>query len=96
MENKIIVAYVGITGIRSEDISDYVEKIVMKIMPRSIDAEVIGIPVQSFDTRIECINPKYITDADLINEHQELMKKINEQLQFQLDELKQNKNEQKT
>jgi len=96
MENKIIVAYVGIAGIRSEDISDYVEKVVMKIMPRSIDAEVIGIPVQSFDTKIECINPKYITDADLIKEHEEVMKKINEQLQFQLDELKKNNNEQKT
>lgn len=93
MENKIIVVYVGVAGIRSEDISEYVEKLVMKIIPRTVEAEVIGIPVQSFDTKIECINPKYITDVDLINEHQGLMKKINEQLQFQLDELKKNINE---
>jgi hypothetical protein len=45
------------------------------------------------DTRIECINPKYITDEELVKEHTNLMKELNEALHFQLEILKENKNE---
>jgi hypothetical protein len=93
MENKIIVIYVGVAGIRSEDIESFVRKISQRISPSTIDGEIIIIPTQSQDTRIECINPKYITDGDLIIEHTEMMKKLQEQLQYQLEQLKQNNNE---
>ena len=93
MENKIIVVYVGVAGIRSEDIREFVEKLSRKISPSTIEGEIIVIPTQSPDTRIECINPKYITDADLIKEHTEMMKKLQEELQNQLEQLKDDKNE---
>jgi len=93
MENKIIVVYVGVAGIRSEDIREFVEKLSRKISPSTIEGEIIVIPTQSPDTRIECINPKYITDADLIKEHTEMMKKLQEELQNQLGQLKNDKNE---
>ena len=93
MEAKILVMYVGVAGIRAEDIDTYVHKVVKKIMPSTFEGEVIIIPVQSYDSKIECINPKYITDVELIIEHTEMMKKLQEELQHQLEILKEKKNE---
>jgi hypothetical protein len=93
MEKLIIVIYVGVQGIRSEDIEDFVRKVTTKILPTSVDGEFIIIPTQSPDTRIECINPKYITETELIAEHTELMKKLREELQHQLNQIKNQKDE---
>jgi len=87
-ENKIIVIYVGIAGLRSEDIEQYVMKLKNKISPTSVNGEVIFIPTQSYDTRIDCINPKYITDRELIQEHTNMMHKLENELKIQLDILK--------
>lgn len=87
-KNKIIVIYIGVTGVREEDIETYVQKITEKISPTSISAEIITIPVNSYETKIECINPKYITDESLINEHTKLMKELHEELKHQINELK--------
>ena len=95
--NNILVIYVGVAGIRSEDIQDYVQKVTRRITPKTFEGEIIIIPSQALDTRVECINPKYITDADLIKEHTDMMKKLQEELQNQLEQLKlKNKNEQET
>lgn len=87
-EIKLFVIYVGVVGIRSEDIEDYVKRVTKKIIPQSIECEVICIPTQTMNTRIECINPKYITDDKLINEHNELMMNLNKELQHQFEILK--------
>ena len=89
MENKIIVIYVGVAGVRLEDIPTYVQRVTAKITPQRFEGEIICIPVQSADTRIECINPVYVTDEKLISEHTEKMKKLHELLQFQLEQLEQ-------
>lgn len=91
-ENKILVMYVGVQGIRMEDIRYFVESITKRISPETIKGEIIVIPTQSPDTRIECINPKYITDADLIKEHTEMMKELKEKLQYQVEQLKEKNN----
>lgn len=91
-ENKILVIYVGVQGIRSEDIQYFIKTITKKISPETIKGEIIVIPTQSPDTRIECINPKYITDIDLINKHTEMMKKLKQELQYQLEQLKKENN----
>lgn len=93
MENKILVIYVGVAGVRSEDINDFVHKITKKITPSVFEGEIIIIPTQSIDTKIECINPKYVTDENLIKEHTEMMKILREELQNQIDQLKIKKNE---
>jgi len=93
MDTKILVMYIGVAGIRSEDIPDYVNKIVKKIMPQTFEGEIITIPTQSPNTTIECINPVYITDADLIKKHTEMINKLQIELQVQLDILKQKNNE---
>jgi hypothetical protein len=95
METKILVIYVGIAGIRSIDIKDYIQEVVKKIMPSTFEGETIIIPTQSYDTKIECINPKYITDKTLIAEHTELMRSLHEQLKQQLEILKEKNNNEK-
>jgi len=93
MEDLILVIYVGVQGLRSEDIEDFIHKLSTRILPSTLKGEMIMIPIQSTDTRIECINPKYITDAELINEHTGMMKKLQEELQHQLKQLKEENNE---
>jgi len=93
MEAKILVAYVGIAGIRSEDVETFVHKVVSKIVPTTFEGEIIVIPMQEVNTRIECINPKYITEAELIVEHTEMMKKLEEELHNQYNIIKEQKNE---
>jgi len=91
-EPKIYVLYVGVQGIRSEDIAYFVTEITKRIAPENIEGEIIVIPTQQPNTRIECINPKYITDAELVQKHTETMKELNENLQHQLEQLKQDNN----
>ena len=91
MKNNILVIYVGVAGIRAEDIPEYVNKVAAKITPVTFEGEIIYIPIQSNDTRIECVNPKYITDIELINENRTKIKELNEELKFQIKQLKSNK-----
>lgn len=90
-ENKIFVIYIGVAGIRSADIEDYTRQITSRIVPESVNGEFIIIPIQSYDTRIECINPKYVTDEELVNKHTELMKELHKELQHQIQQLKNEK-----
>lgn len=93
METKILVIYVGVAGIRSEDIDTYVHKVASKILPTTFQGESIVIPIQSYDTRVECINPKYITDENAIRENTEMLKKLREQLLHQAELIKKEKYE---
>ena len=90
--NNILVIYVGVAGLRSEDIPEYIAKLSKKITPISFEGEIIFIPVQSNDTHIECVNPKYITEEQLIIENTLKIKKLNEELELQIKQLKENKN----
>lgn len=92
-EIKILVLYVGVQGVRAEDIHAVTREVAKAVIPSTFRGEVIVLPVQSQDTRIECINPEYITDADLVNEHTEMMKNLNKNLQNQLEQLKQDNDE---
>jgi hypothetical protein len=96
MEAKILVLYIGVAGIRSEDIPEYTHRVAEKVIPSTFQGEVIILPTQSLyipDARIECINPVYITEPELIKEHVEMMKKLQHELQAQLKLLKEKKNE---
>jgi len=93
-ENKILVVYLGIAGIRSEDIEDYVHKVTARITPQTFEGEIIIIPAQSYETRVECVNPKYVTEPELIQKHTELMKELHDELAHQIEEIR-IKNEEK-
>ena len=92
MENKIIVIYVGIAGVRSEDVSGYVSKVTKRITPESIKAEFIVIPIESTtDTRMECINPIYVTEDVLMKKHTDLMMEVDKLLQDDINRIKNEK-----
>ena len=93
MKNLIIVIYIGVEGISIENIPYYVKMISEKITPQSINGEIIIIPIQSKNTKVECINPRYVTKKELINENNELIKNLNIELQYQLEQLKNKNNE---
>lgn len=90
MESKILVLYIGVAHVRHIDIDEYVRKITKIVIPETFEGEIISIPIQSVDSRIECINPTYITEPELIKLHTETIKKLQEQLEIQLNILKQN------
>lgn len=89
-EKKIIVYYISTIGVRMEDLEYFMKKVQERISSKSIDAEMIFIPIQG-ETRIECINPKYITEDDLIRKHRLLMDELHEHLKYNLEILKDKK-----
>jgi hypothetical protein len=79
MENKIFVIYVGVLKIHNDYIDEYVRHISEKIKPSTFKGEILIIPdFLSVNTRIECINPKYITKKELIDEHTKSMETLEE------------------
>lgn len=92
MENKILVFYVGIMGVPQDKIEEFIHKVSKKITPTTFKGEIIIIPIQSYDTRVDCINPKYITDKELIQENENLLKELNHNLHNQLKLIKDEEN----
>ncbi|MFW6272375.1 MAG: hypothetical protein ACOC2U_01180 [bacterium] len=87
-DNKLIlVYYISVIDLDPEDIPNYMERVRDKISIPDFNGHSIFIPVFTNETRIECINPKYITEKDLIKEHVSLMKKLNVDIQYSIDEL---------
>jgi hypothetical protein len=96
MENTklILVYYISTVGIDPSDIQYYFEELQTKIAAQSVseDTEIIFVPVIG-ETRIECINPKYITDSELIKEHERKMAELHEHLDNQLEQIPKSKND---
>jgi hypothetical protein len=84
-EPKILVYYLSVKMLvdnnHSDEIEQYIYKIANKINTSTFIGEIIFIPeYDSVNSRIECINPKYITDKNLIKEHNNQIKKLNSEL----------------
>jgi hypothetical protein len=93
-ESKILVFYVGVAGIPMEDISDYMERVATKITPQNFDGEVLFLPtLSSYDVRVECINPQYVTDTELIKKNHDLLNELRFELTNQLNNIKNSNNE---
>jgi hypothetical protein len=93
MSNKLLVFYIGIKGLRSEDIPEFTKRVTAKLMPTNFDGEIISIPVAETDTRVEMINPKYITDKELVDKNNKMILELREQLIYQGTLLKKEINE---
>lgn len=79
MENsKILVFYLGVDTMTYHEINEYMTVVRNKFFNDDFikrnNLEIILIPIREINSRIECINPKYITDEALIKEHEEIMK----------------------
>lgn len=85
---KLLALYIGISGVRSEDVEQYVHQIASRITPETFEGEIIIIPTNSSESRIECIDPVYITSESLIAKHTQLMTQLHEELGYQISELR--------
>jgi len=93
-DKKILVFYVGIGDMKNEHIEEYMGKVKNIFFSAEfiakVNAEVMLLPIRDVNSRVECINPKYISDKDLIAKHEELMKDYLESLNNFIDEQKEN------
>ena len=90
MKKKLLVAYIDVRGLRSEDIEYFIERVSERITPETLDGEIIVIPVNN-ETRITCIDPVYITKEELIKEHETHMLELNQHLKYNVDQIKNEK-----
>lgn len=86
MSDKIIlVFYIGIADMNEQEVAQYVHRVQQRFFSQefiqSNNAEIILLPTRETNSRIECINPKYITDAELIKEHHEKLTKMHNEFQ---------------
>lgn len=92
MDNLILVYYIGTAMIPQDKVEEYLKLIIDRVKSDSkIVGEMIVIPTTQADTRIECINPKYITEPELIREHRLKMDELHEHLNHHINELKEYK-----
>jgi len=85
-DRLILVYYLSIDNV--DNVEEFMSEVMKKISSNSVseESEIIAVPVFG-ETRIDCINPKYITDGDLIKKHERLMSELHEKLQNQIDQL---------
>lgn len=89
MDKKIFVVYIGIGSSNDEtEIGTIIKEAYKNIVPIFNDqnAEVIFIPTRTIDSKIECINPQYITDEDLIRKNRLLIDQLHESLDSYLND----------
>lgn len=77
-DKKILVFYIGVGNMDSFDIPEYVGRIRNNFFTeeflKNANIEVMLIPTRENHSKVECINPKYITDQNLIAEHENKLK----------------------
>lgn len=83
-DRRILVFYIGIGNMHENDIPNYIDSVKVRFFdPEFIkrnNCEIFMIPTRDMNSKIECINPIYITDEKLIAEHEEMMKTLNDSL----------------
>lgn len=76
-DKKIIVFYVGIGDMSDGNVGEYIERVkkafCTKEFAERLNCEMILLPTREVNSRIECINPKYIIEEKLIAEHRSSM-----------------------
>jgi len=65
MEKIILVHYINIGNIDGKDVSKIMEDVVNKLSPKEEDNIIsYWIPVREGESRVECINPKLVSQED--------------------------------
>ena len=79
-----LVFYIYVRLIEKEDIPKFKHGIAEQMDSDSVTKDVLYIPIYG-ESRVECINPVYITNEDLIRKHERLMAELHEHLNNQLN-----------
>ena len=65
----ILVYYIDVRHLDNDDVHYFMSRVMKNIRLESSDiGEIIALPVKDV-SKVECINPKYITEPELIREH---------------------------
>ena len=87
LDKTIVVFYLDVAEMSSEDVAGYVEKVSQKTAPNSEDNEKMirnFIPVREGGSRVECINnPVYVSEKQI---YDDMVKKI-EEIDDKLDKI---------
>ena len=83
MEKIILVHYINIGNMNYNDVNKFMEEITVKFSPKE-DDNIISywIPVNNGETRVECINPKLVSEEDyseakkVLDRNQEIVNEI--------------------
>ena len=83
MEKIILVHYINIGNINYNDVNKLMEEITVKFSPKEEDIIICyWIPVNNGETRVECINPKLVSEEDyseakkVLDRNQEIVNEI--------------------
>jgi hypothetical protein len=72
-EKIILIHYINVSNIDSNDVSKIMEEIINKFSPKEEDNIIsYWIPVREGETRVECINPKLVSEEDFTEAKQVL------------------------
>ena len=82
-EKIILIHYINVGNIDGNDVSEMMENIVNKFSPKEEDNIIsYWIPVREGETRVECINPKLVSEEDfteakrVLDRNQEIVNNI--------------------
>lgn len=70
-DKLILVAYINISGIHDADVSAFITEAVNNLKPKEDDSTLFYvIPVRGEESRLECINPKLVSEEEYEKAHQ--------------------------
>jgi len=82
-EKIILIHYINVGNIDGNDVSEMMGNVVNKFSPKEEDNIIsYWIPVREGDTRVECINPKLVSEEDfteakrVLDRNQEIVNNI--------------------
>lgn len=83
MEKIILVHYINVGNMDYTNINKFMEEITVKFSPKEEDNIIsYWIPVNNGETRVECINPKLVSEEDyseakkVLDRNQEIVNEI--------------------
>ena len=83
MEKIILVHYINIGNMDYNDVNKFMEEVAVKFSPKEEDNIICyWIPVNNGETRVECINPKLVSEEDyseakkVLDRNQEIVNEI--------------------
>ena len=82
-EKIILIHYINVGNIDDNDVSEMMKKVVNKFSPKEEDNIIsYWIPVREGETKVECINPKLVSEEDfteakrVLDRNQEIVNNI--------------------
>jgi hypothetical protein len=83
MEKIILVHYINVGNIDYSDVESFMKRVVDKFSPKEEDNIIsYWIPIQNGETKVECINPKLVSEEDyseakkVLDRNQEIVNEI--------------------